>query len=222
MEITDPSISVQVLTQLATMAVPGANNMILYDPSSLKASFKSVKKPFTKNFFTLDNVSAVDRTASAIFRFTVNPTKISVKKKKVKAMTPTKSGWDYQYFRNDLVNISYNGNTGYIQPPYSWVKQLPGHIENIQPDSVVGKVVNDARLSPTWLRFQRLQEFFDSVTGDIMMIHDGIFYLGFMDDFNWDQDSSRPHGIYWSFSFMAYPDKIINIFNKVPSVLTSF
>mgnify|MGYP001020420793 CR=1 FL=1 len=221
-----PSNTAQIITLAATMAVPGANNMIIYDPAALQDSVDKLfgKNQFPSSFFSTDTLSKLNSAADAVFRFTINPMNADVSKGKVRTVTQTKAGFETQYWRNNLMRISYKGKTPAFKAPINY---LTGGAKDTltKNSSIIGQGINnvlsDIRLSPAWIKFQRFQEFYDNQQGDSVMIWDGVFYLGWLDDFNFTVEGPRPESISYSFVFIAYPDKIVNLFTKIPSLVTS-
>jgi hypothetical protein len=195
--------------------------MIIYDPSVLESSVGSLTK--SSLGLNVNNKQAFDKIMNAIFRFSINPQNATFTKNKVQAVTLTKAGYELQYWRNQMIGIAYVGRSGAFQPPSQTLQNLGASVQDVKnlTAGALGNSLNDIRLSPAWLKFQRFQDFYDTASGDLMMVFDGVFYQGFFEDFSFSQDANNPFIINYNFKFSAYPDKVYNLFTKVPAVYTS-
>ena len=251
----DTTLSLQnyltMATSIATILVPDANNMIIYNPklfSSLKNAVSNIGSISPMTFLTgnvlgyltavsSQNVllgaavpvaySVLNKPSEMLFRFALNPQNLKVSRPKIQKVVLTKAGFEHHYVREAMVNMSYTGKSGYLEPPSVVLRKLGADsnmIRNLEQNPTTKNMMSDLRLSPAWLKFQRFEEFYNASTEDLVMIFDGIFYQGIFaeDGLHWSQDASNPAIINYDFTFLAYPDKVVNLFSKVPAVITAF
>jgi hypothetical protein len=71
--------------------------------------------------------------------------------------------------------------------------------------------VRDTKFSLNWQRFQQLKNMILETTGEMKILYDGTLYTGIFKEFRFAEDANTPFNIDYTFTFDAYPNRIVNI-----------
>lgn len=160
----------------------GRDTIVIFDPSIIDSDEIDLSF-FMQNFVRKEG----------LFRFRINPERVKITKSKLTASVLTKAGFERAYLGNNLTMLSYSGNTGRI-----WL-----------PQSFQNSNYYDMRWSPVWQKFIQLEEFFESLDRDVMLLdHRGTLYRGCATTFNYGEDANRPFDISYNLTFEAYTDSL--------------
>lgn len=128
-----------------------------------------------------------------LYRFRINPDRVKVNKSKLTSVVLTQAGYERANFGNALTTLTYSGSTGYF-----WL-----------PQAFRQTYVEDVKLSPVWQGFVQLEEFFDSLDGDVMLLdHRATLYRGLVTKFDYEERADRPWDIVYGLTFEAYTDEM--------------
>jgi len=105
-----------------------------------------------------------------LFRFRINPNRVTVSKKKLTSEQLTAGGYERSYFGNGFTSLNYSGTTGRF-----W---LPQYFQN--------SPFVDVKLSPVFQKFLQFIQFYESLNNDIMLQdHRGNLYRGAIKTFSY-------------------------------------
>ena len=153
--------------------------------------------------------------------FHINPNNVSFVERKLQTLH--EYGWGYydlEYYGDSLTTISVKGTTGLLFPP-------PEVREIVLSDKRVGEAVlkqtgYDARLSVAWLKFNILHRFYKDSTQRLLFIYYSKVYFGFLESFTFAQDAENPRRINYEFSFRAFPNAVVDLwqldFSGIPKI----
>lgn len=170
------------------------NQMIIFDPSILDLSLGG-------NLFQQIAESAAKLITArnpAIFRFFLNPISLDTGVKKIVNPILEKKGWEtlqWPATPNEMISMTFSGTTGSLVP-----------IRTLREQGV-----RDTKYSLNWLRFQQFQQMIIETVNDLKMLYDGKLYEGYVADFRFQENADTPFAINYTFTFVAYPDRIRNI-----------
>lgn len=159
--------------------------------------------------------SLVDTSNPGIFRFFLNPQTLQDKRAKIINKELEKKGWELMHWpesSNEMIELDFAGTTGTLVP----TRELRA------------QGIWDTKYSLNWLRFQQLQNLYLQQINDLKMVYDGKLYEGAIMNLSFTEDAFQPFFINYSFSFVAYPDRVKNIgapntlFNALPLANTIF
>lgn len=181
------------------------NQMLIFDPSLFDAT--------AGGDFLNQLLSAATKLVTSsnpgIYRFFINPTNLQMNITKIVTQVLEKKGWETIHWPespNQMITMAFSGTSGTMIP----IRQLRE------------QGVRDTKFSLNWMRFQQFQSLVLGATNDLKMLYDGKLYEGYVTGLQYVEDANNPFFIQYTFTFMAYPDRIKNIaapntlFNAVP------
>ena len=164
------------------------------------------------------------------FTFRVNPSHISIRKRKLFTKLRTKGGFVFQHWGPDISEISIEGTTGNIRPNKFRFdrKALPEGIpwvggEEIPIPIPPSEQTADRDNSPLLDVFMRLEEIYNQDQDEqavranrtLSLEYRKRLYVGHLSDFSYDERSERPFQFYYKFTFVVHyesrsPDPVIS------------
>ena len=140
------------------------------------------------------------------YRFRINPSTASITRRKLQNVTEYGYGvYDLESFGDSFTNMSFSGTTGLLYPP----KEL------------ASMGVRDVRLSAPYLKLATLERFYKQTTQRLLLTLYGRVYMGYLDDLSWTVDANNPYKIDYTFTFMAHPYFVFDIFTMDFNILNT-
>lgn len=132
--------------------------------------------------------------------FRINPRQVSYNDRKLVNVYRYGFGsFDVQYFGNDLISASLEGQTGSLVPPYGFVKGI--RIGDFDFS------INDIRLSVAYLKLIELETFFRESPPRLLCCFLERIYYGFMIDFGYTMDANNPFNIGYRMTLNLHPNR---------------
>lgn len=142
-----------------------------------------------------------------VYKFRINPSTASISRRKLQTLTEYGHGvYDIEYYGNAFMSISFNGTTGHMMPP--------------DPLPRIG--ITDVRLTVPYVKLAHLEKYYKTASQRLFLTLYGKVYMGYLDDMSYTYDANDPRQIKYSFTFMAHPYFIFDIFTWDFSGLTEY
>jgi hypothetical protein len=169
------------------------NQMIIFDPAVVDPTLGPLSIAQVEAAGAVSNLKA--GLSPSVYIFFTQPTTLGRSIKKTTQRILEKKGWDTVHFpatSTEMIPMIFAGTSGSIVPPAALVQQG----------------IWDTKYSINWMRFKQFEGLFLNAKNDMKMIYDGSLYEGYLEGLKYDEDSEKPFGIKYSFTFWAYPDRI--------------
>ena len=163
-----------------------------------------VRKPYIDSTFkeTLKSIT-----------FHVNPTTISIRKKKFFQKIRTRAGWAFQHWGPDIGEINLEGTTGNITPPR---KIQVGKIAGLPILPQVVEEIPTESNSPALKAFRMLEQWYDEDQNDQSLSSSvgqltalefrGRIYIGHFAAFNFEERGTHPFQLFYKLTFLIHYD----------------
>jgi hypothetical protein len=149
----------------------------------------------------------------AIFTFKVNPTHITLQKRKLQTKIRTKGGFVFQQWGPDISEIALEGTTGNITPSGISFRQtnIPGIGEIPLPHDLSSDIPTEDN-SPMLKAFRQLETLYDDDQNEeanqrgrrIALEYRGRIYVGHLSDFFYEERGERPFQLYYRLTFLVH------------------
>lgn len=139
-----------------------------------------------------------------LFRFRINPQTFKQNESKIRNFEKTMRGWETSYGGENMVSLEFSGTTGYMLPP-EFLRDLG---------------VYDVRMSLAWWNFSRFNKFYqdnDKRGEQLHLVFWARLFEGHLTKMSFQLNSDDPFQSKYTFTFMAYPDKIRGLTSLLPS-----
>lgn len=163
----------------------------------------------TKYYVRQPSDEASTATEGLKLTFKVNPTNISLQKRKLFTKLRTKGGFEFQHWGPDIGEISVEGTTGNIIPQglvFRSTKGLQGLTVNLNQEKPT--VEN----SPLLAAFRKLETTYDEDQSEskitqrkrLALEYRGRVFVGHFSEFSYNERGDRPFQLYYKFTFLVH------------------
>lgn len=143
-----------------------------------------------------------------ILTFYVNPTHLTLVKKKLFQQIRTRAGWEFQHWGPQIGEIRLEGVTGNITPPQ---RITTGRFLGIPVPQIVEEPPTDTT-SPALKAFRQLERWYDEdqdekaqYEGRLLAVeYRGHMYVGHISEFSFEERADTPFMLYYNLTFLVH------------------